>query len=75
MDLPSIGGILGVASMVIHIIEKVYMAVNHKRVRSRCCGYNTEVSLDVDNTTPPGEKALLKSPIGSLNPPKIALTK
>lgn len=74
-SLASVGGLLGLISIVIHVIEKVYMAMNHKRVRSKCCGYHTEVSLDVENTTPPGEKVLLKSQVGSVNPPKIALTK
>ena len=60
MDISSVGGLLGLLSIVIHIIEKVYMAVNHKRCRSRCMGVNTEVSLDIDNTTPPGQKALLQ---------------
>lgn len=32
-------------------------AVNHKRIKSSCCGKKTEVSLDIENTTPtPGIK-------------------
>jgi hypothetical protein len=27
--------------------------INHKRVRSSCCRKTMEVSLDIDNTTPP----------------------
>lgn len=60
MDISSVGGLLGLLSIVIHIIEKIYIAVNHKRLRSKCMGVNTEVSLDIDNTTPPGQKALLQ---------------
>ena len=32
-------------------------AVNHKRIRSSCCGVEKSVSLDIDNTTPREEKA------------------
>jgi len=27
--------------------------VNHRRIRSNCCGRQASVSLDIDNTTPP----------------------
>ena len=27
--------------------------INHKRVRSTCCGSHGEVSLDIENTSPP----------------------
>jgi len=73
MDYSSVGGILGIASIGIHVIEKFYMVVNHKRVRSNCCGIKTEVSLDVENTTPPAEKALVKSEGVSVNIPKNTL--
>ena len=32
-------------------------AINHKRIRSTCCGVEKSISLDIDNTTPKGEKA------------------
>jgi hypothetical protein len=32
-------------------------AVNHKRIRSSCCGVEKSISLDIDNTTPRGERA------------------
>jgi hypothetical protein len=34
------------------IVGSIYAAVNHKRVRSNCCGKVLEASLDVENTTP-----------------------
>lgn len=37
---------LGVAGLVIG-------AINHKRIRSSCCGVEKSISLDIDNTTPP----------------------
>ena len=49
MDTTNILGIVGFAMSIVGII---YTAINHKRVRSKCCGKLLEVSLDVDNTTP-----------------------
>jgi len=34
------------------ILGTLYTAINHKRVRSNCCGKVVEASLDVENTTP-----------------------
>jgi hypothetical protein len=35
------------------ILYKIYMAVNHKRCKSRCCNFDIENSIDIGNTTPP----------------------
>jgi hypothetical protein len=43
-----VGGSLGIASMVISVLTYI----NHKRIRSVCCGRTIEASLDVENTTP-----------------------
>lgn len=32
--------------------EKVFLLLNHRRLKSNCCGYKGEVSLDVDSTLP-----------------------
>jgi hypothetical protein len=37
----------GVATTILGI-------VNHKRVRSTCCGREANASLDIEQTTPPG---------------------
>ena len=31
----------------------IYTALNHRRIRSNCCGRKVEASLDIENTTPP----------------------
>ena len=36
----------------------IYAALNHKRVRSNCCGTKIEASLDVEDTTPPNAAPL-----------------
>ena len=37
---------------ILLILYKVYQAVNHHRIRSRCCGFNMDASIDVDETSP-----------------------
>ena len=49
MDTTNILGVVGFACSIFGII---YTAVNHKRIRSKCCGNLFEASLDVENTTP-----------------------
>jgi len=41
------------SGFVISLAGTIYAAVNHKRVRSNCCGAKIEASFDVENTTPP----------------------
>lgn len=45
--------ILGLVGFAVSVVGAIYTAVNHKRVRSKCCGKLLEASLDVENTTPP----------------------
>jgi len=49
MDTTNILGLIGFG---VSILGAVYTAVNHKRVRSRCCGKTLDMSVDVENTTP-----------------------
>jgi len=44
--------ILGLVGFGLSVAGAVYTAVNHKRVRSRCCGKLFDMSVDVENTTP-----------------------
>ena len=52
MDTSNILGLIGFG---VSILGAVYTAVNHKRVRSRCCGKTLDMSVDVENTTPVNE--------------------
>jgi hypothetical protein len=45
--------IMAIAALVVSIGGSVLAIINHKRVRSGCCGHKVEISLDVENTTPP----------------------
>jgi len=44
--------ILSIGSMVLSVSGIVMAVVNHKRIRSNCCGRVGQVSLDIENTTP-----------------------
>jgi hypothetical protein len=41
-----------VGASAIALIGIIYKAVNHKKVRSRCCGKSFDVSLDIDPSVP-----------------------
>lgn len=61
MDLSqTIGSYAGYVTVVIAIIGTIYAAINHKRIRSKCCSKSVEISLDIENTAvprPTGESA------------------
>ena len=49
-----IGSYAGYISLVMMIIGSVVAGINHRRIRSECCGRTGAVSLDIDNTSPKG---------------------
>lgn len=44
--------ILAWVALVLSVGSVVIGVVNHRRVRSNCCGKTASVSLDIDNTSP-----------------------
>ena len=40
-------------SLAIGIFSTLLGVINHKRIRSQCCGRSGEISFDIENTTPP----------------------
>jgi hypothetical protein len=46
---------LSIGAIIVSLGGSVIAVINHKRIRSNCCGAKTEVSLDIENTTP-GDK-------------------
>jgi len=44
---------IGFLSLFLSIGTVILGVINHKRVRSNCCGHKVDVSFDVENTTPP----------------------
>lgn len=43
----------GTGGTLLGILYMLYRTLNHKRCRSNCFGRNLEVSIDIENTTPP----------------------
>jgi hypothetical protein len=43
--------IVAMVSMILTVSGILVGAVNHKRIRSNCCGVRGEVSLDISDTT------------------------
>jgi hypothetical protein len=47
------GSILGIIALIFSFIGSVVTIINHKRIRSSCCGKEISTSLDIENTSPP----------------------
>jgi len=45
--------ILSIVALVISFIGSIVTIINHKRIRSSCCGKEIIASLDIENTSPP----------------------
>jgi hypothetical protein len=60
MDANTQNTILGAVALAVSVGGGILTAINHKRVRSNCCGARAEASLDIENTTPP--ELTIKSP-------------
>ena len=57
MDASALVGVVGGwIALALTVAASIYAAVNHKRIRSNCCGTKGEISLDVDTTAPPSPK-------------------
>lgn len=60
MDNYSSGGI---GAAIVAVIGIIYGAINHKRVRSNCCGYLMTASLDIEPTTPEKKTKVDEAPV------------
>jgi len=43
----------GTGGTILGVLVLLYRTFNHKRCRSKCCGQDLDLSLDIENTTPP----------------------
>lgn len=57
MDSLTSGGIGASIILGLGIAYKIYVALNHHRIVSNCCGKKIEVSLDIEETTPKSRDA------------------
>jgi hypothetical protein len=48
--------IFGISSLVISIMVSIITIINHKRSRCGLCGRSVDISVDIENTTPPISK-------------------
>jgi hypothetical protein len=55
--------ILSIVAIVISVGGTVLSVINHKRIKSNCFGKKLEVSLDVENTTPPPQPSIITQKI------------
>lgn len=46
------GSALGGTGLAISMVGIIYSAINHKHIRSKCCGRELEVSIDIDTIQP-----------------------
>jgi hypothetical protein len=60
------GAALGGTGLFISLVGIIYSAVNHKHIRSRCCGRDLEMSIDIDSTE---QSKGSKSPVVSKHEP------
>ena len=42
-------GVGGGTLSILLVLWRVFLYINHKTVRSRCCGHTAEVGIDVDS--------------------------
>jgi len=45
-------GVSATTVSILVILYRVYLAVNHHRIRSTCCGKDFNASIDIEETTP-----------------------
>lgn len=43
----------GTGGTILGVLILLYRTFNHKRCRSKCCGRDMDMSLDIEQTTPP----------------------
>lgn len=51
-----LGTIFGSGGLVISIISMVYAAINHKRIRAKCCGRSVDFEINIDPTEAAAEE-------------------
>ena len=50
-DSDSSASTIGGISLFISVCGMIYTAINHKKIRGRCCGRELSASIDIDTTT------------------------
>lgn len=50
--------VMGMIALIVSIGGVFIGILNHKKIRSNCCGRRLEASIDIDNTTPTKNNSL-----------------
>jgi hypothetical protein len=50
MEQQNTNTLLGVLALVISVGTTIVGIINHKRLRSKCCGKKVEMSIDIEST-------------------------
>jgi hypothetical protein len=53
----------GTGGTILTILYFIYKTCNHRRLRSKCCGRDLDMSLDIEQTTPPQDRFQVRNPI------------
>jgi hypothetical protein len=70
MDASATIGIAGgYIALTLTVAGSIYAAVNHKHIRSSCCGKKAEISLDIDTVTPANTTVQVQLPAQYQPPP------
>ena len=46
-------GSAGVGASIVAVLGLIYTAINHKKLRSKCCGREITASIDIEPSSPP----------------------
>lgn len=49
--------VISYCGLLLSIASVIMGVINHKRIRSKCCGHTADISVDIENTTPPTKMA------------------
>jgi hypothetical protein len=55
-------GILAIIGLLLSLGSTILAVINHKRIKSKCCGHNADISIDIEDTTPT-KKDTYKAPV------------
>ena len=50
---------LALCGVIISALTTAVGIVNHRRIRSNCCGKTLDASLDIESTTPPSKAPVI----------------
>jgi len=62
-DILTSAGISSTLVISLFVLYRIYLGINHKRIRRNCCGKKLVASIDIEETTPPHEEKVIENPL------------